>query len=223
MILNKTVSTALHLRIVNGVWAACNACLLVYNLTFLLASGPCKCTLHSYKTVLITWIWFLKLLFLRIVGQYWVLLLILCIFQVWNINHLGTILDYVNEDYGISIDGVNTAYLYFGMWKTTFAWHTEDMDLYSINYLHFGAPKTWYAIPPEHGRRFERLANGFFPEASKACPAFLRHKMSLISPQVMKKYSIPFNKVCLSCLNLSHYTAFIVLMSMDSVSVNREM
>ena len=143
-------------------------------------------------------------------------------FQVWNINHLGTILDYVNEDYGISIDGVNTAYLYFGMWKTTFAWHTEDMDLYSINYLHFGAPKTWYAIPPEHGRRFERLANGFFPEASKACPAFLRHKMSLISPQVMKKYSIPFNKVCLSCLNLSHYTAFVVLVSMDSDSLNRE-
>uniref|UniRef100_A0A7R9IGF8 [histone H3]-trimethyl-L-lysine(9) demethylase n=1 Tax=Timema tahoe TaxID=61484 RepID=A0A7R9IGF8_9NEOP len=115
--------------------------------------------------------------------------------NVWNINHLGTILDYVNEDYGISIDGVNTAYLYFGMWKTTFAWHTEDMDLYSINFLHFGAPKTWYAIPPEHGRRFERLANGFFPEAYKACPAFLRHKMSLISPQVMKKYSIPYNRI----------------------------
>lgn len=115
--------------------------------------------------------------------------------HVWNINRLGTILDYVNEDYGISIDGVNTAYLYFGMWKTTFAWHTEDMDLYSINYLHFGAPKTWYAIPTEHGRRFERLAHGFFPEQSKACGAFLRHKMSLISPQVMRKYSIPFNKI----------------------------
>ena len=62
----------------------------------------------------------------------------------WNINHLGTILDTVTEEYGVSIPGVNTAYLYFGMWKTTFAWHTEDMDLYSINYLHFGAPKQWY-------------------------------------------------------------------------------
>lgn len=29
----------------------------------------------------------------------------------WNINRLGSILDYVNEDYGIEIDGVNTAYL----------------------------------------------------------------------------------------------------------------
>ncbi|KAB0791426.1 hypothetical protein PPYR_03226 [Photinus pyralis] len=113
----------------------------------------------------------------------------------WNINRLGTILDYVNEDYGISIDGVNTAYLYFGMWKTTFPWHTEDMDLYSINYLHFGAPKTWYAIPPEHGRRLERLANGFFPSSYQTCQAFLRHKMTLISPQILKQYSIPYNKI----------------------------
>ena len=60
----------------------------------------------------------------------------------WNINQLNTILDTI-MDCGISIPGVNTAYLYFGMWKTSFAWHTEDMDLYSINYLHFGAPKTW--------------------------------------------------------------------------------
>lgn len=62
----------------------------------------------------------------------------------WNINRLGTILDTVSEECGVAIPGVNTAYLYFGMWKTTFAWHTEDMDLYSINYLHFGAPKQWY-------------------------------------------------------------------------------
>lgn len=115
--------------------------------------------------------------------------------DVWNINRLGTVLDYVNEDYGISIAGVNTAYLYFGMWKTTFAWHTEDMDLYSINYLHHGAPKSWYAVPPEHGRRLERLAVHFFPAEAKQCPAFLRHKMFLLSPQILKKYSIPFNKI----------------------------
>uniref|UniRef100_A0ABM5FS58 [histone H3]-trimethyl-L-lysine(9) demethylase n=1 Tax=Pogona vitticeps TaxID=103695 RepID=A0ABM5FS58_9SAUR len=113
----------------------------------------------------------------------------------WNIAHLNTILDIVEEECGISIEGVNTPYLYFGMWKTTFAWHTEDMDLYSINYLHFGEPKSWYAIPPEHGKRLERLAQGFFPSSSQGCDAFLRHKMTLISPSILKKYGIPFDKI----------------------------
>ncbi|XP_068091473.1 lysine-specific demethylase 4C isoform X2 [Hyperolius riggenbachi] len=113
----------------------------------------------------------------------------------WKIARLNTVLDVVEEECGISIEGVNTPYLYFGMWKTTFAWHTEDMDLYSINYLHFGEPKSWYSIPPEHGKRLERLAQGFFPSSFQGCEAFLRHKMTLISPSILKKYGIPFNKV----------------------------
>ncbi|XP_076150799.1 lysine-specific demethylase 4C isoform X3 [Alosa pseudoharengus] len=113
----------------------------------------------------------------------------------WNIGHLNTILDVIEEDCGVAIQGVNTPYLYFGMWKTSFSWHTEDMDLYSINYLHFGEPKSWYAIPPEHGKRLERLATGFFPNSFKGCEAFLRHKMTLISPSILKKYSIPFDKI----------------------------
>ncbi|XP_061883333.1 lysine-specific demethylase 4C isoform X2 [Entelurus aequoreus] len=115
--------------------------------------------------------------------------------EEWNIGHLNSILDLIEEDCGVSIQGVNTPYLYFGMWKTTFSWHTEDMDLYSINYLHFGEPKSWYAIPPEHGKRLERLATGFFPNSFKGCEAFLRHKMTLISPSVLKKYGIPFDKM----------------------------
>ncbi|KAF7669830.1 hypothetical protein LDENG_00120120 [Lucifuga dentata] len=113
----------------------------------------------------------------------------------WNICHLGSILDTVEHDSGITIEGVNTPYLYFGMWKTTFAWHTEDMDLYSINYLHFGEPKSWYCVPPEHGKRLERLAQGFFPGSAQNCEAFLRHKMTLISPSILKKYGIPFEKI----------------------------
>jgi jumonji domain-containing protein 2 len=40
----------------------------------------------------------------------------------WNINHLGTILDDLGGECNMKIEGVNTPYLYFGMWKATFAW-----------------------------------------------------------------------------------------------------
>ncbi|XP_036822054.1 lysine-specific demethylase 4A isoform X2 [Oncorhynchus mykiss] len=113
----------------------------------------------------------------------------------WNIGKLNTILDTVEHVNGITIQGVNTPYLYFGMWKTTFAWHTEDMDLYSINYLHFGASKSWYCVPPEQGKKMERLAQGFFPGSHQNCEAFLRHKMTLISPSILRKYGIPFEKI----------------------------
>lgn len=115
--------------------------------------------------------------------------------DVWNIDRLDTILNYVSKDYGIKIDGVNTAYLYFGMWKSSFAWHTEDMDLYSINYLHFGAPKTWYGVPPAYGRRLEEYANRAFHENYQICNAHLRHKMTLISPQILRNNRIPYNRI----------------------------
>ncbi|XP_059960585.1 lysine-specific demethylase 4D-like [Mesoplodon densirostris] len=113
----------------------------------------------------------------------------------WKLGHLGTIQDLLEQECGVVIEGVNTPYLYFGMWKTAFAWHMEDMDLYSINYLHFGEPKMWYALPLEHGRRLERLARELFPGSSRSCEAFLRHKVALISPTVLKDNGIPFGRV----------------------------
>ncbi|KAK2488420.1 LOW QUALITY PROTEIN: hypothetical protein MC885_003279 [Smutsia gigantea] len=113
----------------------------------------------------------------------------------WNLGHLGTIQDLMEQECGLVIVGVKTPYLYFGMWQTAFAWHTEDMDLYSINYLHFGAPKSWYAVPPEHGWRLERLAAELFPASARACEAFLRHKAALLSPAVLRDHGIPFGRV----------------------------
>lgn len=77
--------------------------------------------------------------------------------EEWNIGHLNSILDVIEEDCGVSIQGVNTPYLYFGMWKTTFSWHTEDMDLYSINYLHFGEPKSWLVWDGDKHRMTQKI------------------------------------------------------------------
>ncbi len=51
------------------------------------------------------------------------------------------------------------------------------MDLASVNYLHCGAPKAWYCIPPAHRERFERLLEGLLPDMFRACPEFFRHKV----------------------------------------------
>ncbi|XP_012882771.1 PREDICTED: lysine-specific demethylase 4D-like [Dipodomys ordii] len=115
--------------------------------------------------------------------------------EAWNIGRLETIQDLLEQECGVVIEGVNRPYLYFGMWKTTFPWHTEDMDLYSINYVHFGAPKTWYAVPPEHGPRLESLAQQLFPGSAQGCKAFLRHKLALISPRVLRDTGVPFGRM----------------------------
>ena len=69
----------------------------------------------------------------------------------WNVAKLENLLDVLGQ----KVPGVNTAYLYLGMWKASFAWHLEDVDLYSINYIHFGAPKQWYSISQADARKFE--------------------------------------------------------------------
>lgn len=42
----------------------------------------------------------------------------------WNVAHLPNLLDRIN----CVVPGVNEPYLYFGMWRATFAWHVEDVS-----------------------------------------------------------------------------------------------
>ncbi|KAF2734002.1 hypothetical protein EJ04DRAFT_437937 [Polyplosphaeria fusca] len=110
----------------------------------------------------------------------------------WNVAKLPNLLDVL----GTKVPGVNTAYLYLGMWKATFAWHLEDVDLYSINYIHFGAPKQWYSISQEDARRFEAAMKSIWPNDAKNCSQFLRHKTYLISPaQLEKQFNIKVNRL----------------------------
>ena len=44
---------------------------------------------------------------------------------------------------GFSVEGLTYPWLYFGALFSTFCWHVEDHFLYSVNYLHTGASKTW--------------------------------------------------------------------------------
>ncbi|KAH2503326.1 hypothetical protein KXW70_000942 [Aspergillus fumigatus] len=110
----------------------------------------------------------------------------------WNVAKLPNLLDVIGQ----KVPGVNTAYLYLGMWKATFAWHLEDVDLYSINYIHFGAPKQWYSISQEDAPLFEQVMKSIWPSDAKSCDQFLRHKTYLVSPSILKsQYGITVNKL----------------------------
>ncbi|KAJ1374257.1 hypothetical protein KIN20_036908 [Parelaphostrongylus tenuis] len=105
---------------------------------------------------------------------------------------------------GKVIKGVNSVYLYFGMYGASFAWHVEDMELYSINYLHCGSPKYWFSIPPEASARFERLMRQQFPAYDRQCKAFLRHKNFVVLPSLLDLHKIPYGTM------IQHPNEFII-------------
>jgi JmjC domain, hydroxylase len=54
-------------------------------------------------------------------------------------------------------------WLYFGTQFATFCWHKEDHHLYSVNYLHHGESKTWYAVPGSAAKTFEKALRQSVP------------------------------------------------------------
>jgi len=111
--------------------------------------------------------------------------------EIFNIPKLHSLLSGMEEKF----PGINLPYLYIGMWRATFSWHVEDMDLYGVNYLHHGAPKTWYCVPPQYGYKLEQLAQKLFPDMTETCFNLLRHKAVMIGPEILKVNNIPFNKL----------------------------
>ena len=94
-----------------------------------------------------------------------------------------------------NIPGVTQPYLYVGVWRSLFGWHKEDVDLYSINYLHHGKAKFWYSIDLDSTEKFEDLANSFFGDLHKECEEFLRHKTTLIEPRILLQNGIKMHKL----------------------------
>lgn len=69
------------------------------------------------------------------------------------------------------------------------------MDLFSINYIHFGAPKFWYSVPQVDADRFESVTRSYFPKDANGCEQFMRHKACTLSPTRLYKEGIRVNKL----------------------------
>lgn len=110
----------------------------------------------------------------------------------WNIDNLqpqhSLIHRMKKED---QLDGIHKCYMYVGVNESVFSFHVENYNLNAISYLHFGAPKVWYAIPELHAEAFETVCKRFFPANYDACSAPLRHRTLLIDRSKLEEFDFP--------------------------------
>ncbi|KAF9167737.1 hypothetical protein DFQ26_003321 [Actinomortierella ambigua] len=81
------------------------------------------------------------------------------------------------------ISGMMVPWLYVGMCFSTFCWHNEDHYTYSINYMHWGEPKTWYGIPSSDALKFEETMKQAVPELFEQQPDLLFQLVTMLSPE----------------------------------------
>ncbi|KAL6550515.1 Lysine-specific demethylase jmj13 [Orobanche minor] len=100
-----------------------------------------------------------------------------------------------------SIPGVTEPMLYIGMLFSMFAWHVEDHYLYSINYHHCGASKTWYGIPGHAALDFERVVKEHVykreilsADGEDGVFDVLLGKTTLFPPSLLLEHDVPVYK-----------------------------
>ncbi|KAH0955440.1 hypothetical protein HN011_007212 [Eciton burchellii] len=109
----------------------------------------------------------------------------------WNLNNLpvlrGSVLGHINAD----ISGMKVPWMYVGMCFATFCWHNEDHWSYSINYLHWGEPKTWYGVPGSQAERFEQSMKSAAPELFHSQPDLLHQLVTIMNPNILTNEGVP--------------------------------
>ncbi|XP_053697650.1 lysine-specific demethylase lid [Sabethes cyaneus] len=109
----------------------------------------------------------------------------------WNLNNLPvldeSILGHINAD----ISGMKVPWMYVGMCFATFCWHNEDHWSYSINYLHWGEPKTWYGVPGSRAEDFEAAMKSAAPELFQSQPDLLHQLVTIMNPNILMNATVP--------------------------------
>ncbi|XP_044479854.1 probable lysine-specific demethylase ELF6 [Mangifera indica] len=112
----------------------------------------------------------------------------------WNLQVIarspGSLTRFMPDD----IPGVTSPMVYIGMLFSWFAWHVEDHELHSMNFLHTGAPKTWYSVPGDYAFTFEEVIRNEVYGGNIDCLAaltLLGEKTTLLSPDVIVASGIP--------------------------------
>ncbi|KAL9246957.1 hypothetical protein vseg_020435 [Gypsophila vaccaria] len=116
----------------------------------------------------------------------------------WNLKGLSRLSKSVLRLLETPIPGVTDPMLYIGMLFSMFAWHVEDHYLYSINYQHCGASKTWYGIPGGAALQFEKVVREqiynkdiLSSEGEDGAFDVLLGKTTLFPPSILLEHGVP--------------------------------
>lgn len=94
-----------------------------------------------------------------------------------------------------ALQGINTPFLYAGSSGSTFAWHCEDLDMFSANYHCFGHPKVWYTFSRADNGKFEALLRKKYAADARKCPEFIRHKVYMTDPNLLRGQGIEVHQI----------------------------
>ncbi|KAG2708914.1 hypothetical protein I3760_05G215200 [Carya illinoinensis] len=119
----------------------------------------------------------------------------------WNLKNLSRLRKSVLRLVGRVIPGITDPMLYIGMQFGVFAWHVEDHYLYSINYHHSGAPKTWYGVPGHAALQFERVVHDHVysrdilsSNGEDGAFELLSEKTTMFLPSILLQHHVPVYK-----------------------------
>jgi histone demethylase JARID1 len=74
---------------------------------------------------------------------------------------------------------------------SSFCWHAEDLWMYSINYNHFGAPKTWYGVPGDYIKQVEKAIRDHVPGLFVDEPDLMLKLVTQIVPSALTASGVP--------------------------------
>ncbi|XP_030240080.1 lysine-specific demethylase lid [Drosophila navojoa] len=109
----------------------------------------------------------------------------------WNLNNLPLLEDSILGHINADISGMNAPWMYVGMCFAAFCWHNEDHWSYSINYLHWGEPKTWYGVPGSCAEQFEETMKRAAPELFASQPDLLHQLVTIMNPNILMNNGVP--------------------------------
>ncbi|XP_039605355.1 lysine-specific demethylase 5B-like isoform X2 [Polypterus senegalus] len=109
----------------------------------------------------------------------------------WNLNNMPVMDPSVLTHITADICGMKLPWLYVGMCFSSFCWHIEDHWSYSINYLHWGEPKTWYGAPGYAAEQLEDVMKKLAPELFESQPDLLHQLVTIMNPNTLMAHGVP--------------------------------